>query len=159
LKSSGTLFTNLKATLAEKPNEAFKAKLAKLNRGSKFPLSSERLLKEFLQQLREHCENWCSSHDFQMPPATAASYPIAWSVETALKYQKILEAAGWRNITLVNEAEAAADAIFVANKKHFSDMLPEKISLMDLGGLSFVRFLSSFPFSSSSSSVSVFQRR
>jgi hypothetical protein len=140
LKSSGTLFTNLKATLAEKPKEAFQVKLAKMNRGSKFPLSSEHLLKEFLQQLREHCENWCSSHDFQMPPATAASYPIAWSVETALNYQKLLESAGWKNVTLVNEAEAAADAIFVANKNHFSDAESEKISLMDLGGLSFVRF-------------------
>jgi hypothetical protein len=154
LKLSGTIFTNLKATLAEKPNEAFNAKLTKLNRGSKVPLSSERLVKEFLQQLREHCENWCSSRDLLMPPATAASYPIAWSVETALKYQKVLEDAGWQNITLVNEAEAAADAIFVNNKDRFSDTQLEKMSLMDLGGLSFVSFLSSFS-SSSSSPVSV----
>lgn len=77
LKLSKTLFTNLKATLAEKPNKAFKAKLAKLNRGSKFPLNSKRLLKEFLQQLREYCKNWCNSYNFQMPLITTTSYLIA----------------------------------------------------------------------------------
>ncbi|OBT60210.1 hypothetical protein VE03_10480 [Pseudogymnoascus sp. 23342-1-I1] len=95
-----------------------------------FNLAAEDLIMEVLKYLHYHLVTWCGERQLNVPPKTMASHPVYWNAENIIKYGEMLEAAGFQNVDMVNEGEAAANTVLAS----LSMPEPEKLLFCDLGG-------------------------
>jgi molecular chaperone DnaK (HSP70) len=103
---------------------------------SNFGLTAQDLITKILEYLHAHLETWCDSRKLQVLPTCKmmASHPVYWKAETILEYQKMLGAAGFQNVDMVNEGEAAANTVLAG----LSISEPENLLFCDLGGETWV---------------------
>jgi len=142
----GITFTSLKIMIgmgeSEEPGEFVEArksnqkKLDDLNTQLKVPLTFEYLVRVFLLYLHDQLMWWCRKTDSTPPRRTVAAYPLRWerNPETVLKYQQLVEAAGFENVEMVNEAEAAANSIFTDRPTSWFQEKPRIVVIDDNGG-------------------------
>ncbi|KFY00452.1 hypothetical protein V490_01336 [Pseudogymnoascus sp. VKM F-3557] len=95
-----------------------------------FNLAAEDLIMEVLKYLHYHLVTWCGERELNVPSKTMASHPVYWKAENIIMYGEMLEAAGFQNVDMVNEGEAAANTVLAS----LSMPEPEKLLLCDLGG-------------------------
>jgi hypothetical protein len=101
-----------------------------------FGLTVQDLITKMLEYLHAHLETWCNSRKLQVLPTCKimASHPVYWKAGTIIQYQKMLKAAGFQNVDMVNEGEAAANTVLAG----LSIPEPENLLLGDLGGETWV---------------------
>lgn len=100
-----------------------------------FNLAAEDLIMKVLKYLHYHLVTWCGERELNVPSKTMASHPVYWKAENIIKYGEMLEAAGFRNVDMVNEGDAAANTVLAS----LSMPEPEKLLFCDLGGETWVR--------------------
>ncbi|KAH8798642.1 hypothetical protein F5884DRAFT_813346 [Xylogone sp. PMI_703] len=108
----GITFTCLKLMIDEKNRE----KLKTLNKKLKTPITFDTLLRQFLEYLRD---------DVPLLRRTVVTYPII------TRYQELVTATGFKDVSMLNEAEAVANALF-------TDRSPEIVTINDNGGVTYV---------------------
>jgi len=112
-------------------------KLKQVNKTLKAKVTFAGLITLYLQCMHQHLEWWCKTSGETMPTATVATYPLRWKTKTIHDYQKLAENAGWENVIMRSEAEAALDAI-LADKP--DTWFPKTVALGDCGGSTHVSF-------------------
>ncbi|KAH8799454.1 hypothetical protein F5884DRAFT_758481 [Xylogone sp. PMI_703] len=122
--------------------EKNRQKLKTLNKKLETPITFDTLLRQFLEYLREHLEDWCRPNDVPLPRRTVATYPVRWEryPEVITRYQELVTAAGFKDVSMLNEAEAAANALFTDRSPEWFQVNGERgriVTINDNGGVTY----------------------
>ena len=119
------------------PKKLNQATLDRFNLHQDSPLTWRLLILEHLKYLRDHLVEWCDTTDVPLPPRSVFAFPLCWTKFARLELKKIAEEAGWPNVELVHEPEAAAKTITFSRASLLGSS-PVNNLFLDAGGSSHV---------------------